>query len=291
MADTNKITSSNPGRNGVFFRAPVGTVLPTDATTELDKAFKDQGIVGDDGVTQTLTRDTEDIKAYGGDTVYTLQTDYGVEFTATVYESTNVETLKTVFGDDNVVEEDGQITVKYNKTKLPRSTFVFDHLIDQGVKRQIIEIGQVTEVGDIVNVHTDIVKYELTIKAYPNPNGDYMVEYISTGEGEDALGIATGVLAPAKVGVPYRQNILAAGGAAPYTFEATGQLPEKFALTDEGVFAGVPTAAGTSTITVKVTDADGKSAQKSLSLLIQPEDADSNDVVGGGDADNGAETA
>ena len=60
MANVANITSSNPGRNGVFFRAPVGTVLPTDASGDLDPLFVDQGIVGEDGVAQAITRDTED---------------------------------------------------------------------------------------------------------------------------------------------------------------------------------------------------------------------------------------
>lgn len=268
MADTANITSSNPGRNGVMFRAAIGTVLPTDASSELDEKFIDQGIVGDAGVTQTVTRDTEDIKAYGGDTVYTLQTDYGVEITLTLYESRNAETLKTIFGDDNVVTDaEGNISVKYNKTRLPRSTFVFDHEIDQGFKRQIVEVGQVVSVGDIVNVHTDIVKYEVTIKAYPNKSGDYMVEYFSTGDGTEAFGIATGVLAAGTVGAAYSQNILAAGGSEPYTFSASG-LPSGVTLSDDGVLSGTPSVPFDGSVTIKASDSTGRQAQKSLRLII-----------------------
>lgn len=266
--NTANITSSNPGRNGVFFRAPVGTPVPTNATDELDPAFIDQGIVGEDGVALSVTRDTDDIKAYGGDVVYTLQTDYGEEITLTVYESMHVPTLRTVFGDDNVVESGGVITVKHNKARLPRSTMVFDHIIDQGVKRQVAEIAQVISVGDIVNVHTDIVRYELTIKLYPDANGNTLVEYFSLNTDPNVLGVATSTLVPGKVGEAYDVRISAAGGKPPYTFDAVGELPAGLSLESDGQLHGTPTEQGRKSFVVRVTDSESKKAQKTLELEI-----------------------
>lgn len=269
MANSNLITSSNPGRNGVFFRAPVGTPLPKNAVDELDKAFIDQGIVGEDGVSLSVTRDTEDIKAYGGEVVYVLQTDFGEEITLTMYESANVDTLKTVFGEDNVVKDDSGITIKHNKARLPRSTMVFDHIIDQGVKRQVAAIAQVVSVGDIVNVHTDIVKYELTIKLYPDQDGNTLVEYIGLDADPNALGIATSALKPATQNEAYEVQIMAAGGKSPYTFAAVGSLPDGLTLDTNGKLHGTPTGSGRQTVTVKVTDSEEKVAQKSIELEIK----------------------
>lgn len=271
MANVANITASNPGRNGVFFRGPIGAPLPKDAESELDQNFVDQGIVGEDGVTQSITRDTEDVKAYGGDIVYTLQTDYGEEFTVVVYESRNIETLKTVFGESNVDEVDGNIVVRHNKAKLPRSSFIFDHEIDNGLKRQVMEIGQVVSVGDIVNVHSDIVKYELTIKAFPNADGNVLIEYISNDGDTASLQIGTSMLVGGKVGAEYTAQIVASGGEQPYTYEAVGKLPEGLTLTTAGKLEGTPTAAGQKQIVVKVTDNGGKTAQKTLTLNIAAE--------------------
>ena len=270
MANVANITSSNPGRNGVFFRAPVGTPLPTNASDDLDPLFVDQGIVGEDGVAQAITRDTEDVKAYGGDTVYTLQTDYGQEFTLTVYESTNVPTLRTVFGDSNVVETDEGLKVVHNKTRLPRSSAVFEHLIDQGVKRQVAEQAQVVSVGDIVNVHSDIVKYELTIKLYPDAEGNLLYEFYAFLGGEGPLQIVSQVIVGGQAGVEYTAKLIAAGGASPYTWEAVGALPDGLSLAADGTLSGTPTAEGTHTVTAKVTDSDGKAVQKSLELKVAP---------------------
>ncbi|MCA0444374.1 Ig domain-containing protein [Corynebacterium amycolatum] len=269
MANVNNITSSNPGRNGVMFRGPIGAELPTDALSELDEQFIDQGIVGEDGVSQAITRDTEDVKAYGGDIVYTLQTDFGEEFTVVLYESRNVETLKTVFGEDNVTEDSaGNITVRHNKSKLPRCSFVFDHEIDQGVKRQVMAIGQVVSVGDIVNVHSDIVKYELTVKAFPDAAGNVLTEYIAADDGSNSLQIGTSVVKAAKVGEKYNVQLQAAGGKQPYKWEAIGALPAGLTLAADGTISGTPTAEGEKSITVKVTDSADASAQKTLQLTV-----------------------
>lgn len=270
MANVANITSSNPGRNGVFFRAPVGTALPTNASSDLDPLFVDQGIVGEDGVAQAITRDTEDVKAYGGDTVYTLQTDYGQEFTLTVYESTNVPTLRTVFGDSNVTETSEGLKVVHNKTRLPRSSAVFEHLIDQGVKRQVAEQAQVVSVGDIVNVHSDIVKYELTIKLYPDAEGNLLYEYYAFLDGEGPLQIVSQVITGGQVNEPYSAKLIAAGGTAPYTWAAVGALPDGLSLAEDGTLSGTPTAEGTHTVTAKATDGAGASVQKSLELKITP---------------------
>lgn len=275
MADTGLITASNPGRSGVAFRAEVGTTLPTNALDELDlEVFHDQGIVSEEGVKDSPGRDTTDVKAYGGDIVYTLQDSYGIEKTFTLLESTNVETLRTVVGDSNVVQDDeGNITVRHNKTRLPRCSWVFDHIIDQGLLRQTIGVAQVVNVSEVNRVHSDVVKYELTLRLYPDAQGDYMLEYYALDEA-DALGIATAVLTPAKEGEEMNIALVSAGGAAPYTYKAVGALPAGVEVTEDGHLRGTPTVAGQHQITIEVTDQNGKRASKTLILAVNAKSAD-----------------
>ena len=52
---------------GAIWIAPQGTTLPTDATTTLASAFKTVGFVGEDGVTNSKSRETMEIKEWGGE--------------------------------------------------------------------------------------------------------------------------------------------------------------------------------------------------------------------------------
>lgn len=268
MANVNNITSSNPGDGGVFFRAPLGTILPESASEPLDPGFEDNGIVSADGVQQAITRDTEDVEGYGGDVVYTLQTSYGQEFTFTLYESTNLVTLRTTFGDQNVLETAEGFKVLHNKTRLPRSSAVWDHDIDQGLKRQVAEQAQVISVGDIANVHTSVVGYELTVKLYPDSDGNLLAEYYALNNGEGPLQIASQIISNGAVGEEYSVRLIAAGGTAPYTFEAVSGLPDGLSMSADGRITGTPSALGAFTVEVRVTDAAGASVDKSFDVTI-----------------------
>jgi hypothetical protein len=71
------------------------------------------------------------------------------------------------------------------------------------------------------------------------------------------------------VGVAYTQTISASGGAAPYTFALiTGTVPAGLALSAAGVLSGTPSTVGSSTFTVRATDANGCVAQITYTLAI-----------------------
>lgn len=59
----NNVTTGKPKVGGAVFRAPCSTPLPTDATTELNAAFKCLGYISEDGLTNDGSRTTQSIKA------------------------------------------------------------------------------------------------------------------------------------------------------------------------------------------------------------------------------------
>lgn len=83
------------------------------------------------------------------------------------------------------------------------------------------------------------------------------------------ITLAPATLPNGTVGVAYSQTITGSGGTAPYSFTVqTGTLPAGLTLTTTGVLAGTPTAAATSTFTVRGTDANGCFADLGYTIII-----------------------
>lgn len=180
MSETSNVTAAKPKVGGGIYSAPLGTAVPTDATTALNQAFKNLGYVSENGVTNSDERSTDDIKAWGGDTVNTVQTEKKDTFTYTLIEALNVDVLKEVYGDSNVSGELATgITIKSNSTQLsPHSIVIETVLTDNALKRIVLPNAKVTEVGEITYGDSDNVGYETTVTCYPDAQGNTHYEYI-----------------------------------------------------------------------------------------------------------------
>ncbi|HEY4009538.1 MAG TPA: putative Ig domain-containing protein, partial [Acidobacteriaceae bacterium] len=85
------------------------------------------------------------------------------------------------------------------------------------------------------------------------------------------LSIGSGSLPAAQVGASYANALSVTGGTPGYTWSiASGSLPAGLTLSSAGVISGTPTASGSSTFTVSVTDAGSPaqiaSAQESVTV-------------------------
>ena len=180
MSNAANVTTGKRRVDGGIYFAPAGTTLPTDATTALAAAFKNLGYVSEDGVTNSLSKETTEIKEWGGAVVDNVQTGYTDTFSLTFIESMNVDTLKAIFGNSNVSESSGAITVTVNASEAPSGVYVID-MIQKGskLKRIVIPNGKVSELGDIVYKADEAVGYDVTIAASLDASGNTHYEYIS----------------------------------------------------------------------------------------------------------------
>lgn len=190
MSNAQNVSTAKPKVGGAVYSAPLGTVLPTDAITELDTEFKSLGYISEDGLTNENTPESENIIAWGGDTVASVQTSKEDSFTYTLIEATNINVLKEVYGDDNVTGDlETGIAIKVNNKELEEHCLVVDMVLKGGVlKRIVIPSGKVAEIGEISYADADAIGYETTIQAIPDSEGNTHYEYIqktsSNGGGE-----------------------------------------------------------------------------------------------------------
>ena len=179
-ASTSNVTAAKPKIGGAVSTAPAGTDLPTNAKTALNPAFKTLGYISEDGLTNENSPESEVVKAWGGQTVLSSQTEKKDTFKYKLIEGLNIEVLKEVYGPDNVsgTLETG-ITVKANGKELPEHSLVIDTLLKNGyVKRVVIPRGKVSEIGEISYKDGEPIGYELTITALPDNSENTHYEYI-----------------------------------------------------------------------------------------------------------------
>ena len=170
---------------GLLF-ADLGVEAPTDATSPLDSAWIKGGFIGEDGVTRTTDASDEKIKAWGGDTVKIVRTEHSITYVFQFLESANADVLKLIHGENNVTITGNKITVKQTSRMPSRKAFALDMADDAVHLREFIKEGQLTTSGDVTFVHSDVIRYEVTIEAFPDTDGVKAVSFMdhpSTGGG------------------------------------------------------------------------------------------------------------
>lgn len=157
--------------------AESGTELLKSATGAVPVAYKSAGYVSEEGLTETVGQETERIKAWGGDTVRVLTTEHSVQYQLTFLESKNGTVLEQIYGKENVEAFEGGFKITYRKHEADEMVWVFDMFDGEDNIRIVVPVGQVVETADVVYVHNDVLKYTVTVEAFPDETGAKAYKY------------------------------------------------------------------------------------------------------------------
>lgn len=187
ISDVQEIAAPSPKVTGGVLVAPLGTTLPTDATSALNAAFVKLGRVSVDGVDRTEDRPNTEINDWGGDLIAVLQDKYGITIKFKLLQLMNADVQAAAHGQANVSvtaangSHGTEIKAKMNAQLLDYGSWVIDAYYQQMSMRLVIPYGRITMVGPLKWVHKELAAYDLTLKPFPDTQNNHAYEYWNDG--------------------------------------------------------------------------------------------------------------
>ena len=187
MPESNKNNQDNVSagkgvKGGYIFSAPTGTTLPTDIETSLDPAFKCLGFISEDGYVETVEEDSEDMVDMNGD-LMDSSTSNRVESAQVTFAEIKSETLKRQYGEKNVTDVNGLITVKHNSDSHPVFVYVLELVLKNNRRwRKVVPQGQSSELDDLTIASSELCQRALTFKYLTDEQGNTCYDYIESTE-------------------------------------------------------------------------------------------------------------
>lgn len=188
MVDATKVVVGVPDQqvSGAVFDAPVGTDAPTSAIDTLDSAFEASGYVSSDGLSIAPDTSTNSVTDWGGATVKEWLSEFACELTWKEIEM-SYKSACHAFGESAVsktpatTDHGEQLKIAIG-ARLPEPR-AWCFKIKDGKSRVLVYVpnGQVTAVDEIAFSADDAVGFGITLKTYPDQNGNNI--YIFTDDG------------------------------------------------------------------------------------------------------------
>lgn len=191
MADTNtnnqaNVSSAKGVKGGYIFSAPVGTSLPTDIKTKLDPAFKCLGFLSEDGYVESVNEDADDINDMNGDVMDSTNSKR-VESAQLTFAEIKAATLRRQYGDANVTDENGLITVKHNADSHDVFAYVLDLVLKNNRRwRKVVPKGKSSELDDLTIASSELCQRALTMKYLTDEQGNTCYDYYESTETQAA---------------------------------------------------------------------------------------------------------
>ena len=181
MSNTvSNVAAGKPKIGGAIYTAAITATLPTTADATLGNDFVCLGYISEEGLRNENGPTSEDIKAWGGDTVMVTQTDKTDTLAVTLIEALNSDVLSAVFGSDNVSGALATgISISVNADVQEEAIWVVDMVLNgDTAKRIVVPNGVISDLADIVYKDDSAIGYGLTISCLPDSSGNTHYEYI-----------------------------------------------------------------------------------------------------------------
>jgi hypothetical protein len=166
-----RVFGTGGSSGGAVFHAPLGTALPTDTTTALNVAFVDCGYISEDGIVETQERTNTDVRAFGGDLVRRITSEFGLTFTFSMLEH-NANSVGAFYGNGSATAWE----IKYAGVRKAWVIWVVDS-VSSKIRRIAVTDGEVTDVQPVTYATDAPIMYGVTVTAYPNASGVYGFSY------------------------------------------------------------------------------------------------------------------
>jgi hypothetical protein len=182
-----QIAAPSPDTQGGVYRAPLGTALPTDTTTNLPVAWIPLGFVDDDGITIDIARPNTKQYAWGGGLIVSLQTSYSNTISFKLMQPLDPDVLKAVHSDTNVTVTPatttaGTLTTTTLNPKLNvNSAWVFNGYYQMATMRWVVPNGRITTQRAVRWTHKTLAMYDVTLEAFPDTSGNYTYKITDDG--------------------------------------------------------------------------------------------------------------
>lgn len=180
------VSSAKGVKGGYIFSAPEGTALPTDIKTQLDPDFKCLGFISEDGYVETVDEDADDITDMNGDVMDSTNSNR-VESAQLTLAEIKAETLKRQYGENNVTDANGIITVKHNADSHDVFAYVLELVLKNGRRwRKVVPKGKSSELDDLTIASSELCQRALTMKYLTDEQGNTCYDYFESTETQAA---------------------------------------------------------------------------------------------------------
>ncbi len=166
---------------GLFWVAVSGSTAPTDASSALAAAWKNVGMISEDGLGGKVNTSSKDIKAYGSIQIQRkIITESSLSFDITMIE-TNARSQELYWGLalNSISPTVGTGAFNFTFGTYTRQLFaaVFDIIDGTNRLRYYCPSVEVTDRKDFKVANADGIQWGVTLTAYPNSSGVTLQQY------------------------------------------------------------------------------------------------------------------